>query len=36
MFSTVKEIAFKVSVDDSAYLGKAAIKRMPCWGSKSM
>ena len=26
MFSTVKEIAFKLSVDDSSYLGKAALK----------
>ena len=26
MFSTVKEIAFKLGVDDSAYLGRAALK----------
>jgi len=26
MFSTVKEIAFKLAVDDSAYLGKGALK----------
>jgi hypothetical protein len=34
-FTTVKEIAVKVGVDDSAYLGKAAVKPYGSWRSNS-